>query len=42
MEFKDYQFCLDQDQKALIEEHKRKRAERVAAGLAAGSVLARI
>ena len=42
MEFKNYQYCLENDQKQLIEEFKKKQAERVAAGLSRGSALARI
>jgi hypothetical protein len=42
MEFKCYQFCLDNDQKELVAEFKRKQAERAALGLGGGVSLARI
>jgi hypothetical protein len=42
MEFKNYQFCLESDQKVLVEAHKKRMAERIAAGLGGGVALARI
>ena len=42
MEFKNYQFCYENDQNALVEEFKKKQAERAAAGLGGGIALARI
>ena len=42
MEFKNYQFCLEGNQKELVEEFKKKQAERAAAGLGGGTSLARI
>jgi hypothetical protein len=42
MEFKNYQFCLEVDQKVMVEEFKKKQAERAAAGLGGGVALARI
>lgn len=42
MEFKNYQFCFEQDQKVLVEAFKKKQAERAAAGLGGGVSLARI
>jgi len=42
MEFKNYQFCFEQDQKALVEAFNKKRAERAAAGQGGGIALARI
>jgi hypothetical protein len=42
MEFKNYQFCFEQEQKILVEAFKKKQAERAAAGLGGGVSLARI
>jgi hypothetical protein len=42
MEFKNYQFCYESDQKVLVDEFKKKQAERAAAGLGGGIALARI
>jgi hypothetical protein len=42
MEFKNYQFCLDSNQKDLVAEFKKKQAERAALGLGGGVSLARI
>ena len=42
MEFKNYQFCFEQDQKVLVEAFKKKLADRAAAGLGGGVTLARI
>jgi hypothetical protein len=42
MEFKNYQFCFEQEQKILVEAFKKKLAERAAAGLGGGVSLARI
>jgi hypothetical protein len=42
MEFKYYQFCIESDQKVLVEAFKKKQAERAAAGLGGGIALARI
>jgi hypothetical protein len=42
MEFLKYQFCIESDQRALVEEFKKKQAERAAAGLGGGISLARI
>ena len=42
MEFKNYQFCIESDQKELVEAFKKKQAERAAAGLGGGASLARI
>jgi hypothetical protein len=42
MEFKNYQFCYENDQNALVAEFRKKQAERAAAGLGGGVTLARI
>jgi len=42
MEFKNYQFCLDNDQRALVDEFKKKQAERAALGLGGGASLVRM
>jgi hypothetical protein len=42
MEFKNYQFCLDSDQKELVDAFKKRQAERAAAGQGGGIALARI
>jgi hypothetical protein len=42
MEFKNYQFCLESDQKVLVDAFKKKQAERAAAGQGGGIALARI
>jgi hypothetical protein len=42
MEFKDYQFCIESEQKTLVEAFKKKQAERAAAGEGGGIALARI
>ena len=42
MEFKNYQACLENDQRQLIDEFKKKQAARLAAGLGGGSSIARV
>ena len=42
MEFKDYQFCIESEQKVLVDAFKKKQAERAAAGEGGGVSLARI
>lgn len=42
MEFKNYQFCLENDQRELIDAFKKRQAERAAAGEGGGVALARI
>ena len=42
MEFLKYQFCIESDQRALVEAFKKKQAERAAAGQGGGVALARI